>query len=316
MCEYDSRALQGAGEGLCDRQQRWFALTKPLTLRPLPAKRRREGAGLAFMTMACPSFPPAGLCAAEVFSAPWATGPALAVMAVGLLVAGFARGYSGFGFSALLVASWSLAAPPAVPVAVTVMLEVSASVLQAVSAWPHVDWRRVGLLLAGAVVGTPFGVAVLGLASPDLLRLVIAVVLLACCGALLAGYVLKRQLGAPGDIAVGGVSGLANGATAMGGLPVALFLAASGVAPAVMRATFIAYFFPLDIITISLMVRQGVIGWDTLALALICLPGLLIGLVLGGRHFLSASPEQFRRQTLYLLVGLALIVLVRASGLV
>ncbi|SDR17542.1 hypothetical protein SAMN05444161_1946 [Rhizobiales bacterium GAS191] len=271
--------------------------------------------------MACSSFLPAGICAAPIFSAPilsapWATGPALAVMAVGLLVAGFARGYSGFGFSALLVASWSLVAPPAVPVAVTMLLELSASLLQATSVWRQVDWRRVGLLLAGAVIGTPFGVAVLGIASPDLLRLVIAALLLACCGALLAGYVLKRQLGAPGDIAVGGVSGLANGATAMGGLPVALFLAASGVAPAVMRATFIAYFFPLDIITISLMVRQGVVGWDTLALALICLPGLVIGLVLGGRHFLSASPEQFRRHTLYLLIGLALVGLVRASGLV
>jgi uncharacterized membrane protein YfcA len=265
--------------------------------------------------MACSSLLPAGLCAAPIFSASWATWPALAAMAVGLFVAGFARGYSGFGFSALLVASWSLVAPPALPVAVTILLELSASVLQAVSVWSHVDWRRVALLLVGAVIGTPFGVAVLGIASPDLLRLVIATLLLACCGALLAGYVLKRKLGAAGDVVVGTASGLANGATAMGGLPVALFLAASGVEPAVMRATFIAYFFPLDLITALLMVHQGVIGWETLTLALICLPGMAIGLVLGGRHFLAATPEQFRRQTLYLLIALALLGLVRASGL-
>ena len=264
--------------------------------------------------MACSSLLPAGLCAAPIFSADWATWLALAVMAAGLLVAAFARGYSGFGFSALLVASWSLVAPPALPVAVTMLLELSASVMQAVGVWPHVDWRRVALLLIGAVIGTPFGVAVLGYASPELLRLVIATFLLVCCGALLAGYSLKRKLGAPGDVAVGAASGLANGATAMGGLPVALFLAASGVAPAVMRATFIAYFFPLDIMTVSLMARRGLIGWDTLMLALICLPGLVIGVVLGGRHFLAASPEQFRRQTLILLIGLALIGLVRAMG--
>ena len=172
--------------------------------------------------MSCPSLLPSELCAA-----PFATTPALAVMIVGLIVAAFARGYSGFGFSALLVASWSLVAPPSVPVAVAVLLEVSASLLQAMGVWRHVDWRRVGLLLAGAVFGTPFGVAVLAFASPDLLRVLIAVLLLVCCFALLRGFTLKRQASVAGEVAVGGVSGFVNGATAMGGLPVALFLAAS-----------------------------------------------------------------------------------------
>jgi len=242
-------------------------------------------------------------------SAGW---PALAVMAAGLLVASFARGYSGFGFSALLVASWALVAPPSVPVAVTVLLEVGASILQAAGAWRQVDWRRVGLLLAGAAVGTPFGVAVLAFASPDLLRLLIGALLLLCCCALLAGYALERDAGAAGDVAVGGVSGLVNGATAMGGLPVALFLAAGSMPPAVMRASFIAYFFALDIIAASLLARQGVLDRQSLVIALLCLPGLAIGLFLGGRHFLAASPEQFRRHTLWLLLGLAALVLVRA----
>src|SRR6516165_9384811 len=100
--------------------------------------------------MTCPlPVVPASLCAAD-----WATTPALIVMVLGLLVASFARGYSGFGFSAILVGSWSLVAPPSLPVAVAVMLEVGASIMQAASVWRHVDWRRIGLLLAGAVVGS------------------------------------------------------------------------------------------------------------------------------------------------------------------
>ena len=149
------------------------------------------------------SFLPADLCA--LFAADWATTPALIVMILGLLAASFARGYSGFGFSAILVASWSLVAPPSLPVAVAVMLEVSASIMQAASVWRDVDWRRIGLLLAGAVVGSPFGVAVLGLAPPHTVRLLIAALLLLCCCALLAGYRLERPLGTAGEVAVGGV---------------------------------------------------------------------------------------------------------------
>jgi uncharacterized membrane protein YfcA len=256
------------------------------------------------------SFLPADLCA--LFAADWATTPALIFMILGLLAASFARGYSGFGFSAILVASWSLVAPPSFPVTVAVMLEVSASVMQAASVWRHVDWRRIGLLLAGAVVGSPFGVAVLTLAPASTVRLLIATLLLLCCCALLVGFRLAKPVGTAGEVAVGGISGLVNGATAMGGLPVAIFLAASSIAPATMRASFIAYFFALDIIAGSLLAREGVLGSQALATALFCVPCLILGLVLGARHFLSATPDEFRRHTLWLLVALALIGLAKA----
>jgi uncharacterized protein len=245
--------------------------------------------------------------------APWTAGSGLVVLTCGLLVAAFARGYTGFAFSALLVASWSLVAPPSLSVAVAVLLEVSASVLQAASVWRQVDWRRVGLLLAGAAIGMPFGVALLSIADAGVLRVLIASLLLVCGCALLAGRVLTRQVGAAGQAGVGAISGFVNGATAMGGLPVALFLAASSVSPTTMRATFIAYFFALDILTASLMGRQGILDVHTLVVALICLPGLALGLWLGGRHFLSASEAQFRRQTLWLLILLAAVGMARAA---
>ncbi|MBV8961465.1 MAG: sulfite exporter TauE/SafE family protein [Hyphomicrobiales bacterium] len=256
--------------------------------------------------MTCPSpVLPAELCA--LFAADWATTAAVIMMVAGLLVASFARGYSGFGFSAILVASWSLVAPPSLPVTVAVMLEVSASIMQAASVWRDVDWRRIARLLAGALVCSPFGVLVLTLAAPSTVRLLIAGLVLLCSCALLAGFRLEKPVGTAGQVAVGGVSGFVNGATAMGGLPVALFLAASSIAPATMRATFIAYFFALDIIAASLLAREGVLGSQALVTALLCLPVLIVGLLLGGRHFLSATPEEFRRHTLWLLVGLALI---------
>ena len=55
---------------------------------------------------------------------PFDLGPmALAWLALSCLVAGFVRGYSGFGFSALLIAASSLVTNPMNFVAVVVILE-------------------------------------------------------------------------------------------------------------------------------------------------------------------------------------------------
>lgn len=218
----------------------------------------------------------------------------LAVMLAGLAVGALARGYSGFGFSALLVASWSLVGQPAQAVAVALVLEVTASVLQAVSVWRDIPWRRVALLLGGAAVGTPFGTHLLVAMSERTLRLGIAAFVLAAALVLLAGVRLRARATPPVVLAVGAASGLCNGAVAMGGLPVAIFLTAEGADPRTLRASVIAYFFLLDLIGLFFLAREGLVGTGTLSLAALCLPVLVLGMWLGGRHFLGATPQRFR----------------------
>lgn len=234
------------------------------------------------------------------------------VMAAGLAMGALARGYSGFGFSAVLVASWSLAGPPARAVAVALMLEVTASVVQAASVWRDIPWRRVGLLMLGALLGTPLGAHVLAVAGELPLRLGIAGFVLAAAVALLAGLRLPAR-GTPAVVvAVGAASGVCNGAVAMGGLPVAVFLTAEGNSPQSIRASVIAYFFLLDVAGLLALGREGLIQPETPALAVLCLPVLLVGMWLGARRFLGASAEGFRRVTLALLIALALLGFVRA----
>ena len=127
------------------------------------------------------------------------------------------------------------------------ILEVVASVIQAVSVWRDVPWKRVGLLMAGALVGTPIGAYVLAHAPREPLKLGIAIFVLIATALLLADFRLRLRVGAAGTAAVGVASGIANGSVAMGGLPVALLLTASGDQPATIRATVVAYFFLLDL---------------------------------------------------------------------
>jgi hypothetical protein len=225
-------------------------------------------------------------------------------LAAAVLVAGFVRGYSGFGFSALLIAASSLATNPLNLVAVVVILEGALSLQAARGVGPDVDWRRVWLLLAGAAVGLPLGLWVLTGITEDAARAVISGYVLAMCGVLLAGWRLAGEVRGPGNLLAGLISGLAN-APGMGGLPVAAFFAAQPMPAAVFRATLIAYFPLLDLYSAPLYWLAGLVGWDTLWAALWLLPLGFLGNWLGSRHFLKTDPQDFRRFAIGLLAALA-----------
>jgi len=244
---------------------------------------------------------------------PFDLGPgALVWLALACLVAGFVRGYSGFGFSALLIAAASLVANPLNFVAVVVILETVMSLQHARGAGPDVDWKRVGWLLGGAAIGLPLGLWILTGVSEDTARAVVSGYVLLMCGVLLAGWRLASEArgGAANGVA-GVISGLAN-APGMGGLPVAAFFAAQPMPAAVFRATLIAYFPLLDLYSAPLYWLAGLVSWDTLWAALIALPVTLFGNWLGGRHFFGTDPQEFRRIAILLLAGLAMLGLGKA----
>jgi uncharacterized protein len=239
------------------------------------------------------------------------TTAALAVMLIGLAIGAIARGYSGFGFSAVLVSSWALVTDPARAVVVALCLEVAASIMQAFSVWREIPWKRVALLMAGAVIGTPVGAYLLAHAPREPLKLAIGVFVLISAALLLFGFKLKGKSYGSRTAAVGVASGVANGAVAMGGLPVALFLTAEGDRPHQIRASVIAYFFLLDITGLIFLARESVVTSEMVSLAAISLPITALGVWLGGRRFLGATPDSFRRTTLMMLMGIAAIGIVR-----
>ena len=243
---------------------------------------------------------------------PFDLGPAaLTWMAVAVLIAAFVRGYSGFGFSAMVIAASSLVTNPLNFVAVVVILETAMSLQAARGAGPDIDWRRVVWLLAGAAVGLPLGLWILTGVSEDTARAVISAYVLVMCGVLLAGWRLRGQVRGPANAVAGLVSGLAN-APGMGGLPIAAFFAAQPMQAAVFRATLIAYFPLLDLYSAPLYWYAGLISWDTLWASLIALPLTILGNWLGGRHFLNTDPQEFRRFAIGLLAGLAALGLLKA----
>ena len=235
----------------------------------------------------------------------------LAIAAAAFFLAGFARGYAGFGLSAIIVAALTLLLPPAEVVPIAILLEVTASVVQAPGIWRKIDWRTLVLLLVGAAAGNPVGVAGLVWLSADTARIIIASTIVVASLLMLGGIRVRRASGTLGSIGAGFVSGVANGLSALGGLPIALLLVARNDAPAVMRATMIGYFFLLDSYAGGLLAYQGLMTGDVLGRYAVGLPLALAGLFVGGRLFSKTEPESFRKVVLGLLIALSVIGLVK-----
>ena len=243
---------------------------------------------------------------------PFDIGPMGAIwMAFAVLGAAFVRGYSGFGYSAMVIAASSLVTNPLNFVAVVIVAEAAMTLQAWKGVGPEVDWRRVRWLLAGAVIGLPLGLWALTAISENAARAVISGYVLAMCLVLMAGWRLAGAVGAGGTFGVGLISGLAN-APGMGGLPVAAFFAAQPMAAATFRATLVAYFPLLDLYSAPLYFWHGLVSWGTVFASLLVLPLTFLGNWLGGRHFLGTDPQDFRRFAILLLAGLALLGLAKA----
>ena len=237
---------------------------------------------------------------------------AAAFLAVAFFVAALVRGYSGFGLTALCVSAAGLVTDPLKVVPVVIVADIALTVLQAKGIRAHIDWRRVTALSAGALIGVPLGVRALSGIGIDPARAMIAGFILAMCIILWRGWTFRGPVGDAGHVAVGVLSGMAN-AAAVGGLPVAAFFTAQAVAAAAFRATLIVYFSLLDLWTVPVMAWNGLIDRETLVAAAMALPILSLGVWLGGRHFLRAEPQDFRRLAILLLAALSVIGLIKAA---
>ena len=242
------------------------------------------------------------------FDLGWGTA---AFMAAAILLAAFVRGYSGFGYSALVIAASSLVMNP-LHIVFTVVIGEAVMTLQS---WNgigrEVDWRRIRWLMAGAAVGMPVGIAVLTRVPEDWARALVSIYVLVMCLVLLTGWRMQAEAGSGPTLGIGVISGLAN-APGMGGLPVAAFFAAQPMAAPVFRATLAAYFPFLDLYSTPLYWWGGMLTWDSFLAGVLILPLVFLGNWLGGRHFFGSDPQEFRRMAIVLLATLATLGLLKA----
>lgn len=235
-----------------------------------------------------------------------------AYMAAAFLIAAFVRGYSGFGFTALVVSFGSLIIDPRLLAPIAVLADMVLSAQMAPQARGHVNWRTAGWLSLGALAGVPLGIWFFTTVPVDIARAALAGIVALASLAMLRGWTLPSETaGAPMVTGTGVLSGIAN-TTGVGGLPVVVLLAALKMAPAVFRATLLVYFTAMDLITTVGFWWVGQIHTETFVGLAMAAPFIFVGTWAGSRHFLNADPGKFRRFAIGVLLVLAILGLIKA----
>lgn len=235
-----------------------------------------------------------------------------AVAALVVFIAGGVKGFSGFGFSLIVVLSLSLIFPPVLVVPMVLMLEVCGSLSMLPRIWKQVHWPSLLWLMTGVVVGTPLGVYLLGNLPADAMRAGIALISLVLVAVMWRGYRIERMLAAPQIAAAGAACGVLNGASAIGGPPAILFYYGGPVGVAASRASLLAFFLCTDVVAIAMAVLHSLVSVEVLKMGAFSLPPMLLGIALGSRFFRQSTADQVRGRVLALLFLLALTVLMKS----
>ena len=235
----------------------------------------------------------------------------LSIIWIAVFIAGIIRGYSGFGFAMVAVTSMSLVLPPAQVVPVVLILEVLASIRLIPQVWRKIDWYSLRWLLTGSFFAIPVGVYFLATIPADPMRIFISLLVLIAAILLLSGWAWRRMPGRTLILTTGVGCGLLNGAAAIGGPPVIIFYLSSPAGVAVSRASIIAYFLGIDVISLVMASIQGLTTLETFQLTAIALVPLLLGISMGSRMFKNVNEKAFRQHVLILLIILAVIGLLK-----
>jgi uncharacterized membrane protein YfcA len=228
------------------------------------------------------------------------------VTAVGL--AAVVTSIAGFGFALLSVPLLAVVLDAKQAVAVASLLSVLSTGVLLARFHDHVQWPTAGRQLGAAVLGMPLGLYVLVTADEDVLRVVIAVMVLLATGLIASGIRIRRA-GRSIDVGAGFLSGVLNASIGTNGPPIVLALQSRGLEPEPFRATVAVVFTASNLLTVGLLALAGRYTAEVLAVSAMGLPTSVLGWWVGARLARRIPAERFRGIVLGLLVFAAVLAL-------
>ena len=209
-----------------------------------------------------------------------------------VFAAGFIRGATGFGFSMAAVTLMSFAISPLTAVMIAQVLQVASAPADLIAFRRDVDWPALGRLSIGALIGVPLGVMTASAVPEEVLRLLLAIILL--IGFVLLIAKVSFTPGTKQAIATGAASGLFAGMAAMPSPPVVAYFLGTGQGKASTRASLLMFFCMTACVAISVAVLQGSFQMVALWQGLLALPAMTLGSRLGGILFKKLDERLFR----------------------
>jgi uncharacterized membrane protein YfcA len=209
-------------------------------------------------------------------------------------VAGFVRGFSGFGAGMVYVPLIGALYGPRFAVVSLLIVDFICAVPYVAVALPHVRWRETLPLLIGCALALPLGALALIYVDPTPLRWAIAIIIVIFVVLLASGWRYHGQPKTPVTLGVGAISGALGGATQIPGPPVIIYWLGGQMNALTVRANLIAYFGLCDLFSIIVYGASGLLTNEPIFFGLAMIVPYIAGAGAGSLLFAFISDANYR----------------------
>ena len=220
-------------------------------------------------------------------------------MAIGLF-ASFIQSLAGFGLTVVAMPLFLMIYEPH---EIVLMIMLLALVLNIIFAWylrKHMPRRFIMTLFLASLPGEAAGLAVYHMASPEMLKIIIATIIILFLCIMSAKKITMKETAFRTALA-GFLSGITTMCAAMGGPSVILYLSAIGKDKTFSRGACIGYFLLSGITALLFFWIEGEDFSHAFPRAAMLLPFCLIGLWAGNKLFPYLSQNMFNKLVMVLL---------------
>ena len=222
----------------------------------------------------------------------------LAVVAGAVLLAGFMRGFVGFGAALIIIMVLSIVFGPLVAVPVANFAGLPATIQLLPSAVRDAERPFVVPFCLGTFVAAPVGAWVLISIEPSVMRMVISAFVLAMVVILYRGWKLTRRPGLVALAGAGAAAGLVQGSAGVSGpMAVAVALSRPGTAHQ-QRANVIGKLTALNFCALVPFWYHGLFTQEVIFISLMVVPLYSVSIWLGARFFIERGHRIFRNAAL------------------
>jgi len=231
-----------------------------------------------------------------------------------VFIASLIRSTFGFGEALIAVPLLALFLPVSVAAPLAVLLSVTIAAIVVVQDWHKIHLRSAGWLLAPTFLGIPLGVVLLASTHQQLVKAVLAIVLIAFSGYFLIG---RKPPQLHNDtrawmLPCGFLAGVLGGAYGMNGPPLVIYGAMRRWSPQHFRATLQGYFLPAGVVTLVGYRMHGIWTPAVTHAYILSAPSLVPAILLGRWLNHRLHGESFLKYVHAGLVCIGLALLVQA----
>jgi uncharacterized membrane protein YfcA len=245
----------------------------------------------------------------EIFTTAWI------FAACTVFFAAFVRGVAGFGLALISAPILILILNPAMVVVVNLLLTLFSNITVLIHSFDKVDLKRILPMIISCLLGIPFGVWVISVITPSIIKLSIGAVVIVSAVLLSIGSA-KPFRARYSSVVAGFLSGLLASSTSLGGPPVVLLMHSQNWSKDSIHPSLAVYFTFLSCFSLSALLLFDKVKLEMITTAASLAPALFIGVGLGIIVFRRINARVFRILSMSIIICAGLFSIISALGIV